>query len=188
MSCYRDVNSNGYMCISLIAIKKDWSYKIQPLGLVAIDNVVISQGNDANISSFNFPNNVKVLLPEEKPEIFGTCNVRSASGGGNGIECNVTFHIIQSGDIKSITVKRTKKLCYDSWTHKVENRVVYTKDIGSMHSFTMMLHLVDGDNYIPVVIEDNHGNKTEFELNERASFTRSNAPSINIDNNVNIYD
>lgn len=57
-----------------------------------------------------------------------------------------------------------------------------------MHSFTMMLHLVDGDNYIPVVIEDNHGNKTEFELNERASFTRSNAPSINIDNNVNIYD
>ena len=54
--------------------------------------------------------------------------------------------------------------------------------------FTMMLHLEDGDNFIPVVIEDNHGNKTEFELNERATFTRSNAPSINIDNNVNIYD
>lgn len=188
MSCYRDVNSNGYMCISLIAIKKDWSYKIQPLGLVAIDNVVLSQGNEANITSFNFPNNVKVLLPEDKPEIFGSCSVRSASGGGNGIECNVSFHIIQSGDIKSITVKRTKKLCYDSWTHKVENRIVYTKDIGSMHSFTMMLHLEDGDNFIPVVIEDNHGNKTEFELNERATFTRSNAPSINIDNNVNIYD
>ena len=32
-----------------------------------------------------------------------------------------------------------------------------------MHSFTMMLHLEDGDNFIPVVIEDNHGNKTEFE-------------------------
>lgn len=188
MSCYRDVNSNGYMCISLIAIKKDWSYKIQPLGLVAIDNVVLSQENEANITSFNFPNNVKVLLPQDKPEIFGSCSVRSASGGGNGIECNVSFHIIQSGDIKSITVKRTKKLCYDSWTHKVENRIVYTKDIGSMHSFTMMLHLEDGDNFIPVVIEDNHGNKTEFELNERATFTRSNAPSINIDNNVNIYD
>ena len=119
MSCYRDVNSNGYMRISLIAIKKDWSYKIQPLGLVAIDNVVINQGTDANISSFNFSNNVKVLLPEDKPKIFGTCNVRSASGGGNRIECNVSFHIIQSGDIISITVKRTKKLCYDSWTHKV---------------------------------------------------------------------
>lgn len=188
MSCYRDVNSNGYMCISLIAIKKDWSYKIQPLGLVAIDNVVLSKGNEANEKSFTFPNNVKVLLPEDKPEIFGSCSVRSASGGGNGVECNVSFHIMQSGDIKSITVKRTKKLCYDSWTHKVENRVIYTKDIGSIHSFTMMLHLKDGDNYIPVVVEDYHGNKTEFELNERAVFSRSSAPRINIDNNVNIYE
>ena len=188
MSCYRDVNSNGYMCISLIAIKKDWSYKIQPLGLVAIDNVVLGEGNGENLNSFSFPNNVKIILPKDRPEIFGTCSVRSASGGGNGVECNVSFHIIQSGDIKSITVKRTKKLCYDNWTHKVENKVVYTKDIGSMHSFTMMLHLEDGDNFIPVVIEDNHGNKTEFELNERASFTRNNAPSINIENNVNIYD
>ena len=188
MSCYRDVNSNGYMCISLIAINKDWSYKIQPLGLVAIDNVVLSQGNEDNVTSFSFSGNVKILLPKDRPKIFGSCSVRSASGGGNGIECNVSFYIIQSGDIKSITVKRTKKLCYDSWTHKAENKVVYTKDIGSMHSFTMMLHLEDGDNFIPVVVEDNHGNKTEFELNERATFTRSNAPSINIDNNVNIYD
>ena len=52
----------------------------------------------------------------------------------------------------------------------------------------VIANILNGTNYIPVVIEDNHGNKTEFELNERASFTRSNAPSINIDNNVNIYD
>lgn len=188
MNCYRDVNSNGYMCISLIAIKKDWSYKIQPLGLVAIDNVVLSQENADKVTSFSLTGNVKIILPNDKPEIFGSCSVRNSSGGGNGIECNVSFHINQSGDIKSITVKRTKKLCYDSWTHKVENKVVYTKDIGSMYSFTMMLHLEDGDNFIPVVIEDNHGNKTEFELNERATFTRSNTPNINIDNNVNIYD
>jgi hypothetical protein len=142
------------MCISLIAINKDWSYKIQPLGLVAIDNVVLSQGNEDNVTLFSFSGNVKILLPKDRPKIFGSCSVRSASGGGNGIECNVSFHIIQSGDIKSITVKRTKKLCYDSSTHKVENKVVYTKDIGSMHSFTMMLHLEDGDNFIPVVVED----------------------------------
>lgn len=187
MSCYRDVNSNGYMCISLIAIKKNWSYKIQPLGLVAIDNVVLSQENEDNVTSFSFPDNMKILLPKDRPKIFGSCSVRSANGGGNGVECNVSFHIFQSGDIKSITVKRTKELCYDSWTHKVENKVVYTKDISSMYSFTMMLHLEDGDNFIPVIIEDNHGNKTEFELNERATFTRSNTPKINIDNNVNIY-
>lgn len=188
MNCYRDVKSNGYMCISLIAIKKDWSYKIQPLGLVAIDNVVLSSGDEIKVSSFSFPNNVKVILPKSKPAIYGTCSIRTENGGGNGIECNVSFHIYQSGDIKSITVKRTKKLCFDSWHHKEESRVFYTKDIGEMHAFTMMLHLVDGDNYIPVIVEDYHGNKIEYQINERARFTRNNTPSINIDNNVNIYD
>ena len=90
------------MCVSLIAINKDWSYKIQPLGLVAIDNVVLSQGNEDNVTSFSLSANVKILLPKDRPEIFGLCSVRSASSGGNGIECNVSFHIIQSGDIKSI--------------------------------------------------------------------------------------
>ena len=49
-----------------------------------------------------------------------------------------------------------------------------------------MLHLTDGDNYIPIIVEDNHGNKREFEINERAKFVRNDAPSINIDNNINI--
>lgn len=187
MNCYRKTDKNGYLCICLIAIKKDWSYKVQPLGLVAIDNVVLSQ-NDNDISSFSFPKNQKVLLPSNKPLIYGICRVINQSGGGNGIECNVSFRIYHSGDIKSVTVKRTKKLCYDSWTHKVMNKVINVKDVSNPYSFTMMLHLVDGDNFIPVVIEDNHGNKTEFELNEIASFTRSNAPSIDIDNNINIYD
>lgn len=187
MSCYRKTDKNGYLCICLIAIKKDWSYKVQPLGLVAIDNVVFGK-DDKEISSFSFSKNQQVLLPSNKPQIYGTCNIINQSGGGNGIECNVSFHIYHSGDIKSVTVKRTKKLCYDSWTHKVINKVINVKDVNNPYSFTMMLHLVDGDNYIPVVIEDNHGNKIEYELNERATFTRSNAPSIDIDNNINIYD
>ena len=49
-----------------------------------------------------------------------------------------------------------------------------------------MLHLSGGDNYIPIVIEDNHGNKREFELNEKAEFVWRDAPSVNIDNNINI--
>lgn len=188
MNCYRKADSNGYMCISLIAIKKDWSYQIQPLGLVAIDNIAPGEGRNDNITAFNFANNVKVYLPSNKPDIYGDCNVVCASEGGNGIECNISFHISHVGDVKSVTVKRTKKLCYDSWTHKVENKVILVKNVSNPYSFTMMMHLEDGDNYIPIIVEDNHGNKKEFELNERASFTRSSAPSVNIDNNVNIYD
>ena len=40
--------------------------------------------------------------------------------------------------------------------------------------------------YIPIIIEDNHGNKRELELNVRAEFVRTDVPSIDIDNNINI--
>lgn len=187
MSCYRETDSNGYMCICLVAIKKDWTYKIYPLGIVAIDNVVLEQ-KEKNISSITLSDDMKVILPSNKPDIYGSCHITNVNGGGNGIECNVSFNIFHSGDIKTVTIKRTKELCYDSWVHKIESRVISVKDVPNPYSFTMMLHLKDGDNYIPVVVEDNHGNKTEFNLNEKASFIKDNTPSINIDNNVNIYD
>lgn len=183
MDCYRKSESNGYMCISLIAIKNDWSYKIQPLGLVAIDNLAPNERvNNSNISSFIFPNDIVVKLPSNLPEIYGYCDVTCTNGGGNGIECNVSFHINYSGDVRSVTIKRTKKLC-DSFFHKVENRVINVKDVSNPYSFTMMMHLEDGDNFIPVIVEDNHGNKREYELNLQATFVRSDVPNIEIENN-----
>lgn len=189
MDCYRKSNSNGYKCICLVAINNDWSYKIQPLGLIAIDNlapVTSLSSYEGDISSIKFPNNIIVFFPSNKPQINGVCDVLITNSSGNGIECNVSFQITFAGDVKSVTVKRTKKLCYDSWTHKVENKVIDLTGKSSPFTFTYMLHLTDGDNYIPIIIEDNHGNKREFELNERAEFVRNNAPSINIDNNINI--
>ena len=189
MDCYRQSNSNGYKCICLVAINNDWSYKIQPLGLIAIDNlapVTSLSSYEGDISSIKFPNNAIVLFPSNKPKINGVCNVSITNWAGNGIECNVSFQIIFAGDVKSVTVKRTKKLCYNSWTHKVENKVIDLTGKSSPYTFTYMLHFTDGDNYIPIIIEDNHGNKREFELNERAEFVRNDAPSINIDNNINI--
>lgn len=189
MDCYRQSNSNGYKCICLVAINNDWSYKIQPLGLIAIDNlapVTSLSSYEGDISSIKFPNNAIVLFPSNKPKINGVCDVLITNSAGNGIECNVSFRIIFAGDVKSVTVRRTKKLCYDSWTHKVESKVIDLTGKSSPYTFTYMLHLTDGDNYIPIIIEDNHGNKREFELNERAEFVRNDAPSINIDNNINI--
>ena len=189
MDCYRKANSNGYKCICLVAINNDWSYKIQPLGLIAIDNlapVTLLSSYEGDISSIKFSNNVIVLFPSNKPQINGLCNVSITNSAGNGIECNVSFQVTFAGDVKSVTVKRTKKLCYDSWTHKVENKVIDLTDKSSPFTFTYMLHLTDGDNYIPIIIEDNHGNKRALELNERAEFVRNDVPSINIDNNINI--
>lgn len=189
MDCYRKSNSNGYKCICLVAINNDWSYKIQPLGLIAIDNlapVTSLSSYESDISSIRFPNNVIVFFPSNKPQINGVCDVLITNSAGNGVECNVSFQVTFVGDVKSVTIKRTKKLCYDSWTHKVENKVIDLTGKSSPFTFTYMLHLTDGDNYIPIVIEDNHGNKREFELNERAKFVRNDVPSINIDNNINI--
>lgn len=189
MNCYRKSESNGYKCICLIAINKDWSYKIQPLGLIAIDNmapITTLSSYKGDISSIEFPNNQKVIFPSHKPEINGLCDVSITNLAGNGIECNVSFGVIFLGDVKSVTVKRTKKLCYDSSTHKVENKVISLINKNSPYDFTFMLHLTDGDNYIPIIVEDNHGNKKEFELYTRAEFIRNSSPSINIDNNINI--
>ena len=139
MDCYRQSGSNGYKCICLVAINSDWSYKIQPLGLIAIDNlapVSTLSSYEGNVSEINFPNNMTVLFPSNKPLINGMCDVSITNSAGNGIECNVSFRIIFAGDVKSVTVKRTKKLCYDSWTHKVENKVINLIDKSSPYTFT----------------------------------------------------
>lgn len=181
--CYQSGENNGYKCICLLGINKDWSYKIQPLGLIAIDNIAPGtekQLSSSNSSSILFPDNIKVLLPSNKPEIYGMCNVDLTNSQGNGIECNCSFEITFLGDVKSVTIKRTKSLCYDTWTHRVENKVIDLKNRKSPYVFTYLLHFKDGDNIIPIIVEDNHGNKREFEINKRATFERKNTQDINV--------
>lgn len=98
------------MC--LIAIKNDWSYKIQPLGLVAIDNIAPSSlnVNSNEITSIVFPNNVKVTLPANKPTVFGYANVGVGHWDGTGLSCACTFILSYGGDASSITIHRTGKL------------------------------------------------------------------------------
>lgn len=198
MNCYRKANSNGYKCICLVAINNDWSYKIQPLGLVAIDNMApassflfikdtssISYARD--ISSIDFSNNIRVLFPSDKPKINGFCHVEITNSAGNGVECNVSFRVKFEGDVKSVTVKRTKELCHPL-VHKIENKVIDLTGKSSPFTFTYMLHLTEGDNYIPIVVEDNHGNKSMFELNENAEFVRNKSQNIYFNNDIRIND
>jgi hypothetical protein len=68
----------------------------------------------------------------------------------------------------------------------VANKVLFAKD-GYEQRFTWKMHFDDGDNEIPVTVEDYHGNKREYNVVVRAEFVRSDAPQIDIDNNIDIY-
>ena len=57
----------------------------------------------------------------------------------------------------------------------------------SPYRFTYDLHLVDGDNIVPIIVEDNHGNTSRYEINIPARFERRNSPDVNIENNIDIY-
>ena len=182
MICYGN-NNSGYKYICLIGIKEDWSYKVQPLGWVAVDNSAPSQSSSVG-SSILFPNSIKAILPSNKPQIFGTGDVSVIHWDGNGLSCNCTFMVHFDGDASVATVSRTGSLA--KWLSKDVKRIDLTKHT-SPYTFTYELHLEDGDNRIPVTISDNHGNTRRYELNIRAEFVRSNSQDINIDNDIDIF-
>ena len=185
MDCYREANCNGINCVCLIAIKNDWSYKVLPLGLVAIDNIAPSSGVPDDITSISFPNSTRVTLPENKPNVFGYANVSVDHWDGNGLSCACTFVIRYGGDASTITIHRIGKLAeYLSTEHK---KIDLSKRIPPYY-ITMDLHLEDGDNRIPITISDSRGNTRDDEINIRAEFVRTNTNDINIDNNINIWE
>lgn len=192
LSCKHKNGESGYFALVLLGINKDWTYQQLPVGLVAQDNTIEQHSED--IVSIQLNGNTIINLPSNKPKIFGEAGLQITNSQGNGIACNVTFRAIYSGDIKSITVKRTRDLCYhssilgyDEETPGPKNFVILTAKETSPHTFTVKLHLEDGDNHIPYIIEDYHGNRKEGKIIHRASFTRRNAPEINIDNDIDIY-
>lgn len=186
LSCFRVSNSNGYKCICLIAINKDWKYSIEPLALVAIDNVAPSREriNENHINQMIFPKNIKVIFPKNKPEIYGYADVSISNWAGNGLSCNCTFNLCYSGDVSRIVIHRRGSLA--KWLSKQDKTIVLS-DVSNPYRFTYELHFEDGDNLIPVSVYDNHGNVTKFELNVNAQFVRTDTHDINIDNNINIW-
>ena len=187
MNCYRKMDSDGYKCITLIGINDDWSYNVEPLGLVAIDNTPPRQLSTPSqgINQILLKGNKRVVIPKSKPMIDGMAYVSVLDWDGNGLECNVTFNVLFSGDAKSITVVRNKKLCYPG-EHRIENKVVNLSDKDSPYMFTYTLHFEGGNNIIPIIVEDYHGNRNEYTINVPARFTR-NTPDVQIDNNINVW-
>ena len=191
LSCVAENNNSGYFCIVLLGINKDYSYQQLPVAVVAVDNAAPNNNYLPGVfEGFNFKNNTKVIMPNKATEIFGNASVRVAHWDGNGLECNVTFLVNFAGDAKSATIHRRGELCYPNkylGNHfSVADKVFYAKD-GYEQRFTWKMHFDDGDNEIPVTVEDYHGNKRDYNVIVRAEFVRSNAPQIDIDNNIDIY-
>lgn len=197
--CNTIKNKTGYKVLLLIGIdNKDWSYQICPLGLVVTDlsapifeliGESVLKGNYYNY--IDLKGNLRILLPSNKPLVDGFAYVNVPHWDGNGVECNVTFNISFGGDAKSVTIKRTKDLCYHYggfWDElRPENKTISLSKVKNPYIFTYKLHLENGDNIIPLTVEDYHGNKRNGQIVIRAEFVRNGAPDINIDNNIDIY-
>lgn len=195
LSCIPEDDESGYYCIMLLGINKDYSYQQIPMAVVAVDNSAPFQYHSdykhyESIESLKFKNYTRIILPNNAPAIFGCAAVWGNHVDGNSRECNVTFLVRFSGDAKSATIHRRGELCDPySWGENrlpVADKTFYAKD-GAEQRYTWKLHFNDGDNEIPISVEDSLGNKKNYNVIYRAEFVRSNAPQINIDNNIDIY-
>lgn len=193
LNCYRAGESNGYKCITLICINKDWSYKVIPLGIIGIDNSSPSQTEAdyiANDAAFIIlKDNQRVILPSKKKDIYGYANVIELGSEGNGVSCNVTFQIEFGGDVKSVTIVREIYAADRDWCGlRPERKTILVAGKRSPYIFTYPLHLVDGDNIVPIEVEDYLGNRNQYSINIPAEFVRKSSSDINIDNNINVWD
>ena len=207
LPCHYRKGTSGYRNIFLLCINKDWSYKQIPIATFALDNSAPEHilYNPSGYSGFIlheapsshepgalvYNNRIKVLYPSNRPRVYGRASVAVINWNGNGLECNVTFRVEFSGDAKSVTIQRRGDLCYreygGTYYFRQEDKVIYAKEHKGPYTFTYKMHFDDGDNIIPVIVEDYNGNKHKGSITIRAKFVRSNAPSINIDNNIDIY-
>lgn len=137
-----------------------------------------------NIEQMFFPNNIKVLFPNNKPEIYGYADVSISNWDGNGVSCNCTFNIHHSGDVNKVVIHRQGSLA--KWLSK-QDKIIVLSEVSNPYIFTYELHFEDGDNLIPISVYDNHGNVNKFNLNINARFVRTDTHDINIDNNINIW-
>lgn len=208
--CYYRKNRSGYRNVFLLCINKDWSYHQIPIATFAFDNEpprcnIYEVGSsryyryygldnpyfDAEPSELKYNNKIRVLYPSNSPRVFGGAVAAVKDWDGNGLECNVTFYLSFSGDTKSITIQRRGELCYYNEIlgphFKPEDRTFYAKDYHGSHVFSYKMHFESGDNMIPVIVEDYHGNVYKDNIIVKAKFVRRDSPSINIENNNTIY-
>ncbi len=197
MSCYRSPDSSGTICIFLVGIDNDWSYRVAPVGLICIDNSApkFNYSDNSNVLAFEYAfdpvlnhrdllfdkNKIIIRMPEKTPVIEGVVYLSTTGWSGTG---NVSFQVNQRGDIKNITLVREENLA--RWVGKGK-KVINLQDVSSPYLFSYELDLDFGDNYLPVIVTDLRGNTSEYKHIIRCGPKPDNNPQINIDNTVNVH-
>lgn len=217
LGCYRSPSTSGTVCVFLIGINNDWSYKISPVGLVCIDDVkpIILSENDSSENIFSEEdivlgkNKIKVKMPKELPIFRGWAFLDTRNWSGNNISCNVNFVVYFGGDVKNISLIRDGNLAKwlgkgkkvidlqagigypDTFSSIVEGlegqESVSLPEVAGTSIFTYELHLEEGDNYVPIILTDLRGNETKYKFNVRCKSESNDNSQINIENSVNVY-
>ena len=188
MPCYRDLASGGYKCIFLLGINDNWSYTQIPLGIIGIDNFKPIRNNTPNVRNksenveLNFKNNVRIILPPNVEDLNGCFSIDTGQFRGDDAQ----FKIVWSGDIESVSIKREVHRDYQRYFMRPETKTIKLSDKSSPYNFVYKLDLGIGDNYIPITVTDKRGNTYSFDLNIPMESVKD-EPSVNIDNNVNVY-
>ncbi len=202
-SCFRPSDKGGLLTMFFIAINKDWSRTVIPVGLVLIDNIkpTVSADNtlsgDLDIrailskgkSSDSEPTrtllirelNDLIFYPTHIPIITGHVDISTGQFRGDNAQFSITFN----GDVESMTIKREIHRSY-SWLSPGTKTISFSGQSSPIH-FTYALDLGIGDNYIPITIRDKRGNETSCSYHIEMVQVEKTNPEINIDNNIDIW-
>lgn len=200
-ACFRPLDKGGILTIFFIAINKDWSRTIVPLGLVVIDNQKpyissdnkTSFGGDVSFFSANSAQtsesdkklikeiNASISFPKNRPVISGSVHIATGQFRGDDAQFTITF----SGDVESMTIKREVHRSY-SWLTPGTKTINFSGQTSPMH-FTYALDLGIGDNYIPITVKDKRGNISTYSYHIEMVQVEKTNPEINIDNNIDIW-
>ena len=204
LSCYRQKDKGGLLCIFLIGINKDWSKIVLPLGLIAVDNELPNIISDNNVDKTEFfrtdgtsfldkPNkqteqpyivdSMMIHIPQNIPDIDGQVMILTKPFRGN----HANFELRFGGDIKSISIKREIHRSYMRYSLKPETKVISLENKRSPYYFTYELDLGIGDNYIPIQVTDKRGNKSDYTYKISMVSVENDTPQINIDNNIDVW-
>ena len=200
LKSYRANSNSGTYCIFLVGINNDWGTQVCPIGLVCIDNespenyskpLLYNIGDTSEGYALIFiKHGIKILVPHDKSARFSggaTISWGSFEGHGNVLRIPYTFN--WWGDVRYIRIINERTSDWDSFLTASKTIVIDTHKYQSPHKATFNTYLPNtGDNYLPLELEDERGNKSTYTINITTHRVNQN-PQISIDNNIynNIY-
>lgn len=200
LSCFRSNEKGGVLCIFLIAINNDWTKKVVPVGLLAIDNIAPKVSTDNSdhygglVGGHVISSSVSMSLPKYGIAINNVNDTSAIIEGYLYLGTNqfrgdaAQFEVHFGGDIESIAIKREIHRDYQRYFMNPETKIFKLSDKKSPYHFSYNLDLGIGDNFIPITVRDKRGNETTTNYKISMVSVNDDNPQINIDNNVTIWD